>query len=482
MNKKKNNPYDRAYWFSEQLRADSKLLDTRVSSLLDLLYEHSQLKRKRYKEHLPQLRTLVLNLLKASQTKPPSLTIPMSSDSYTAFERVSFKVLVKHHVETLVAMGWLSKHSGFRYGEQRRLTRLELLEPMLKWLKNIPVNANDIERPAPKSSVLVKDENKNVIQLPAAFDEELGRRQRRLNQVNEAFAKSFFDLFLSENELEDLDGRMLGGAELDPDQPPFLDLSAKYLTRIFNNSSLEQGGRFYRGWWQNIPKEFRPLICINGDFTTEMDYSAIHPTLLYALEGKEMPYEDPYVCGLLTEELRSVTKRAFNILFNAADREQAVKAIRNQSLLQNSSSNGFHDEQTLIDLIYDSHSLIGSYFGSGYGVKLQYLDSEIAEAVMLRMLPEPCLPVHDSFIVRVGQTSKLKQIMDEEFEAATGVKAGIKIKLLELSDDRKRIVNELIDDELSGFSIRLNKWRKKHHWKFFVDGGTAYDVPQLTGS
>ena len=179
---------------------------------------------------------------------------------------------------------------------------------------------------------------------------------------------------------------------------------------------------------------------------------------------------------------RSVTKRAFNILLNAADREQAVKAIRNQSLLQNGSSNGIHDEQTLVDLIYDSHSLIGSYFGSGYGVKLQYLDSEIAEAVMLRMLPEPCLPVHDSFIVRVGQTSKLKQIMDEEFEAATGVKAGIKIKLLELSDDRKRIVNELIDDELSGFSIRLNKWRKKHHWKFFVDGGTAYDVPQLTGS
>jgi len=84
------------------------------------------------------------------------------------------------------------------------------------------------------------------------------------------------------------------------------------------------------------------------------------------------------------------------------------------------------------------------------------------------------------FIVRVGQTSKLKQVMDEEFEAATGVKAGIKMKLLELSDDRKQIVKELIDDELSGFSTRLNKWRKKHHWKFFVDGGTASDVPQLT--
>ena len=141
---------------------------------------------------------------------------------------------------------------------------------------------------------------------------------------------------------------------------------------------------------------------------------------------------------------------------------------------------GVNGEESSIDLMYEYHSTISKYFGSGFGVKLQYLDSEIAEAVMLRMLPEPCLPVHDSFIVRVGQTSKLKLVMDEEFEAATGVKAGIKIKLLKLSDDRKQIVKELIDDELSGFSTRLNKWRKRHHWKFFVDGGTASDVPQLT--
>ena len=80
---------------------------------------------------------------------------------------------------------------------------------MLKWLESIPVKANDIERPAPKPSVLVKDEKKTVIQLPAVFDEEIGRRQHRLRQINEAFAKSFFDLFLSEDELEDLDGRML---------------------------------------------------------------------------------------------------------------------------------------------------------------------------------------------------------------------------------------------------------------------------------
>ena len=40
-------------------------------------------------------------------------------------------------------------------------------------------------------------------------------------------------------------------------------------------------------------------------------------------------------------------------------------------------------------------------------------DDYEAEAVMLQMLPEPCLPVHDSFIVRKGQAQKLRRVMNE---------------------------------------------------------------------
>ena len=43
--------------------------------------------------------------------------------------------------------------------------------------------------------------------------------------------------------------------------------------------------------------------------------------------------------------------------------------------------------------------------------------------------------------------------MNEEFTVVTGVKAGIKSESLELTADRKIIIDEMIDDELSDYSF-----------------------------
>jgi hypothetical protein len=48
----------------------------------------------------------------------------------------------------------------------------------------------------------------------------------------------------------------------DEDKEP-IDLSKRTLTRMFTNGSFEEGGRFYRGWWQNVPSEYRKFITID---------------------------------------------------------------------------------------------------------------------------------------------------------------------------------------------------------------------------
>ena len=53
------------------------------------------------------------------------------------------------------------------------------------------------------------------------------------------------------------------------------------LYRVFNNGSFDEGGRFYGGWWQNLPSEYRQFITINGHTTSEYDYSA--PSILAML-------------------------------------------------------------------------------------------------------------------------------------------------------------------------------------------------------
>jgi hypothetical protein len=57
--------------------------------------------------------------------------------------------------------------------------------------------------------------------------------------------------------------------------------------RLFNNS-FSQGGRHYGLWIQNIPKNRRAEIILNGEATVEKDYTNLHPRLLYALVGSSL--------------------------------------------------------------------------------------------------------------------------------------------------------------------------------------------------
>src|SRR3954451_20703608 len=85
------------------------------------------------------------------------------------------------------------------------------------------------------------------------------------------------------------------------------------LHRVFNRGKFSLGGRFYGGWWQNIPADSRATIKINGADTVELDYPRLHPTLLYSLAGKAMD-GDPYD---LVGWPRDLVKVGFNTLVNA---------------------------------------------------------------------------------------------------------------------------------------------------------------------
>ena len=63
------------------------------------------------------------------------------------------------------------------------------------------------------------------------------------------------------------------------------------------------------------------------------------------------------------------------------------------------------------------HSPIAHRFFSGYGVRLQNIDSVIAEHVINKMTEQeiPVLCVHDSFIVASHESENLDRLMQEAF-------------------------------------------------------------------
>ena len=91
---------------------------------------------------------------------------------------------------------------------------------------------------------------------------------------------------------------------------------AKGLYRVFSGD-WEAGGRLYGGWWQLLPKAQRRKLLISGAPAVELDYSQIHPTILYRMKGATLE-GDAYLMGGYpqTLEFREFGKRTFNRLLN----------------------------------------------------------------------------------------------------------------------------------------------------------------------
>lgn len=202
------------------------------------------------------------------------------------------------------------------------------------------------------------------------------------------------------------------------DRPRTLSFQGVTMRRIFSRGSLGKGGRFYGGWWQNIRSEYRKRILIKDRLTVECDYSGIALVCLYAREGQQMEDGDPYDIDLgytdSDDPRRKIVKQYLNAIINDDKGKYRIDSDKLRIL-------GLTSKE-LRSRIHKKHRQVKHKFHSGVGLELQYVDSRIAEQVMLRFveMDEVCLPVHDSFIVRRGMEAKLLETMQTEFERETG--------------------------------------------------------------
>ncbi|MFH0302742.1 hypothetical protein AAFX91_37385, partial [Bradyrhizobium sp. 31Argb] len=165
--------------------------------------------------------------------------------------------------------------------------------------------------------------------------------------------------------------------------------------RIFARSSFKLGGRAY-GWHQNIPKEWRKRITINGMTTAELDFRAMHLSMLYNEANTPMPAGDPYA---IPGWQRVDVKLAVNIALNAATTQGAIGALSQAAGF--SAPNDRTKAAEVILAVRAKHNPIAGAFGSDAGIRLMRRDSDI----MMRALKvlnadgTPALPVHDSLVV-----------------------------------------------------------------------------------
>ena len=287
------------------------------------------------------------------------------------------------------------------------------------------------------------------------------RHRANLKKINSCFLKHWCDLEVQDTELAKLEARIANHVTKEP-----IDFSQRTLVRIFSNGSFKQGGRFYRGWWQNVPSEYRKYITIDEKRTAEFDFSQLNPHLLYHSKYKQLGSVDAYD-RVLDGEHRKIVKQAFNAMV------QASTPLKNCPRDIDMSGVAMNWPE-LRERILKAHKPIADLFFSGVGNHLQFQDSNIAERVMLHFadMDAPALPVHDSFILHhaYGESGEVEEAMRKAFFEVTGENIS-KIDEEILTWTYRKDQDDTLEAKILNVNAILNadadvsQWRERHkHW------------------
>lgn len=346
---------------------------------------------------------------------PTSVSLPRGRANYTtsARKRVPFGYgAVTRVLNACLAMGWITVRTGSELAGYTRLSAAGELERHFAELGHVWI----ARAPMPMADLLRLGDKEEGIRrfVTDAEHPDCSRQRAALSAINNFLIRQCIYLRVPDTDRLTI-GRALAHGQDRRDA--LVDFGNVDLYRVFTKS-VDLGGRFYGGWWQSVPKAARRHIFINQWRGVECDFSGMALRCAYALEGLDPP-DDPYDFGLpgyrgAEDARRAIIKRFVNASLNDKAKRFRLDAEEVQAL-------GI-SQRALKDLMLKTHAPVAHQFFSDAGLRLQRLDADIAESVMLQLLQKSivCLPVHDSFIVGFPYGQDLVAAMERAFLDATG--------------------------------------------------------------
>ena len=420
------NPYEFSRPLDALLFSKHKHFKTAIDHILDLVRDDlGKGFRQDQKTYKQQLKLVVLNLFEAWH-EHSDLWVGYSRDAsrYAPGTRnaklfIAYRPLMKcidtlHHHEYLLNQPGFFDHAT----EKGKQSRMKATDKLIHTLLFHSFERQMIER-TKDDPVLMRDADKNQIEF--RVNSTIERKRAKVNRMNKFLDAQDITFNPTQDAVKDMWSRKI----LMPNQ------KRRQLVRIYSES-FKEGGRFYRHWCQGLPSDYRRYIRINGQQVTELDYSSIHPYILYAKQGLAMPKEDMYtIKGMASgnENQRKICKTIVLTIFNVRPAQDPIKAVMTD-LHKKGIRTKRNEIKFLIEKLKKKHHPIREYFGSGIGRELQRIDSDIAERIMVRLMEHdiPCLPVHDSFIVPASDREILRSAMTQEAMAVTGQEPRIDVK------------------------------------------------------
>jgi hypothetical protein len=344
-------------------------------------------------------------------------------DKNSRYESLRITKTIIKVVDDLIDAGFIFQQIGFR-GEFNSFTsRIKALPPLEEIFEPASFEVLDIVTHEGRETIILKDEDKNEIDYEDT--EHTITMRQDTEALNELLQRTHVDLGNRyHNHIERKKGKNQKRAS-----KISITQHNKFVYRVFNNNDWRQGGRYYGGYWQQISKEDRTHLRLNGKRTIEVDYSGIHIMLLYCRKNINYSGADPYTIHI--PEInnpslsRWIAKQVLLTAVNAKDVLTTCAAVRNTiykdlpeeyELPDIKLSNPFLT--SIIDKLRDLHPDIAEFLCTGAGIELQNTDSEIATKIINDFVKDevPILPVHDSFVVPEDYAPDLREAMRLAFQ------------------------------------------------------------------
>ena len=444
-------------WNSEPLDVHTWSDHPEIKALCDQLYDEAGLSvlepkgnRKPKRTVRESLRVLILDLY-VKWLKDPSISIGFnkSKSSYKVGSRYNGLHIPEKVIEVeamLADAGYVEELGHFHSNDRQHrnyTTRIRHTKALRDLFGKLTIDLHDIDSHTNEECIIlhdkyVDDPDDDTIRKVEYSDRDLPEDElvlldtlrSQLQAYNALLKRTFIDI--PSYTSSTFRRTITKGPNAGRQQTISLGPDNKFVVRVFNEGlkgHWKRGGRFYRGWWQQIDKEDRSKIYINDQPTLEVDFKAFHPNLLSNELGVRLA-DDPYDLGGLLlpdvvttpEQQRTYVKLLVLMGINADSDKKAFQAFRNsdrQDKVANSLTNIQLAE--LLRGFINKHPQFENILCTGQALRLMNIDSQIANMVIDHFTQKdiPVLCIHDSFIIQYDKEPELRRILDQATHQVT---------------------------------------------------------------
>lgn len=392
-----------------------------------------------------QMKVVLLDLYVAWKLDPKlNIAIGMGKDYYKAksrYNELHISSKTPQIVHTLAASGWLDTAKGF-YNRvtpsYSKATRIRASEALQKVFEQAGFGVEDIGSQEERECIILKQKEGGESKSIEYEDTELTIAMRQeVRAYTDMLNRHFIDLRSLTTPYIEVK------SDKNPQRIPVTQ-GKHFIRRVFlrGDTSFKCGGRYYGGFWQNIPEskrkaqakgnskieDYRTDIMIDGEATNELDYSNLHIAILAAEAGVDLGddaygFAEQLHSDIPRDQQRAFVKAVILAAINARDDKAVRGAVGDK---RKGSQFEFSVTSAMVDAVLtafrERYPGLSDNLGSDAGIRLMNIDSNIASLIVKEFvaIDEPILVVHDSFIVRESQREFLREKMAWATEQVVG--------------------------------------------------------------